>query len=105
MGIGMIMGMHRTRRFFLNKRKIPGSAAFFFGVVLVLWGWPIIGMLIEGFGIVNLFKNFFPKILSWAQYLPVIGPIIQSKPVQSCLRKLRVVGGPLLPLYENKTTI
>lgn len=103
MGIGMIMGAHRTRRFFLNKRKIPGSVAFFVGVLLVLYGWPVIGMLIEGFGIVNLFKNFFPKILSWAQYLPVIGPIIQSKPIQTLIKKLQ--GGPLLPLYENKTMI
>ena len=99
----MIMGAHRTRRFFLNKRKIPGSVAFFVGVLLVLYGWPVIGMLIEGFGIVNLFKNFFPKILSWAQYLPVIGPIIQSKPIQTLIKKLQ--GGPLLPLYENKTMI
>jgi len=101
-GLVFIMGLHRTRKFFLNKKKLPGSIAFFFGIFLVLWGWPIFGMLIELFGIINLFKNFFPKILSWMQYLPVIGPIIRSQPVQKIMKKFR---GPILPTYETKTTI
>ena len=102
-GLVLVMGIHRTRKFFLNKKKIPGSIAFFFGIFLVLWGWPIIGMFIELFGIVNLFKNFFPKILSWMQYLPIIGPIIRSQPCQRLMKKIR---GPILPTYvETKTTI
>merc|ERR1719251_849919 len=89
------MGLHRTRKFFLNKKKFPGSIAFFFGIFLVLWGWPL-------FGIINLFKNFFPKIISWMQYLPVIGPIIRSQPVTSIMKRWR---GPILPTFETKTSI
>eukprot|EP01083_Nonionella_stella_P063240 164332_1 len=101
-GLVFIMGLKKTRKFFLNRKKLPGSIAFFFGIFLVLWGWPIFGMLIELFGIVNLFKNFFPKIISWSQYLPIIGPILQSQPVRNCMKRFR---GPILPTYENKTTI
>ena len=100
-GLVLVMGLQRTRKFFLNKKKLPGSLAFFVGIALVLWGWPIVGMLVELFGIVNLFKNFFPKIISWMQYLPVIGPIIRSQFVQALLKRFR---GPILPTYE-KTTI
>ena len=96
------MGLTRTRKFFLNKKKLPGSLAFFFGAFLVLYGWTIIGMFIEIFGIINLFKNFFPKIISWMQYLPVIGPIIKSQPVQRILKRFK---GPILPQYQTKTTI
>eukprot|EP01083_Nonionella_stella_P076781 209370_1 len=101
-GLVFIMGLHRTRKFFLNKKKLAGSLAFFCGILLVIIGRPILGMLIELFGIINLFKNFFPKIISWLQYLPIIGPIIRSQPVQKVMKRFR---GPILPTYETKTTI
>merc|ERR1712166_367458 len=48
-------------------------AFFFIGIAIVLYGHPVIGMLIEMFGFVNLFGNFFPVALRFAQSLPVIG--------------------------------
>ena len=38
----------------------------------------MIGMLIELFGIVNLFGNFFPIVLSIMKQLPIIGTILNT---------------------------
>jgi hypothetical protein len=47
--------MRNTVRFFYRKGKIRGTVCFLGGITMVLIGWPIIGMLVEIFGIVNLF--------------------------------------------------
>ena len=63
---------------------------FFVGISIVLWGWPMTGMIVEMFGFINLFgcvtggvyrqsppiagcRNFFPVALKFAQSLPVVG--------------------------------
>ena len=42
----------------------------------MLFGWPMIGMIVEVFGILNLFGNFFPIILSLLRNMPIIGPVL-----------------------------
>ena len=37
----------------------------------------MVGMVVEVFGILNLFGNFFPIILSLLRNMPVIGPVLQ----------------------------
>jgi hypothetical protein len=54
-GIVLIIGFERTFRFFFQSYKLKGSLFFFGGIILVLIGWPIIGMLVEGYGSFLLF--------------------------------------------------
>ncbi len=35
-------------------------------------------MLVEGFGFINLFRNFFPAALQLARSLPVLGDILNA---------------------------
>ena len=54
-GLSMIIGFERTFRFFFQRYKIKSSALFFGGILLVLVGWPLIGMIVEFYGFFLLF--------------------------------------------------
>ena len=49
-GVVMIIGAMKTFKFFFQKRKAKGTACFLGGICLVLYGWAMIGILVEGFG-------------------------------------------------------
>ncbi len=49
----LVIGMQNTALFFLKRSR--GAACFLGGILLVLFGWPMIGMAVEIFGIINLF--------------------------------------------------
>lgn len=55
-GLGCVIGLERTFRFFFQRHKIKGSLAFFGGIFVVLLGFPIIGMVIESYGFFALFR-------------------------------------------------
>ncbi|XP_055040902.1 vesicle transport protein GOT1A [Paramisgurnus dabryanus] len=59
-GLAFIIGLKRTTHFFFQRQKLRGSTFFLGGVALVLLKWPRIGMLVESYGFVLLFKSFFP---------------------------------------------
>ena len=51
----MTSGFSATFKFFFQTRKWKGTLCFFIGFFFVLFGWAFIGMMIEGFGFLNLF--------------------------------------------------
>jgi hypothetical protein len=56
-GVTMTIGGRRTLNFFFKrKRNFKGTAFFFSGLALVLYGWALFGMLIESYGFVLLFR-------------------------------------------------
>uniref|UniRef100_A0A8C8SCP9 Golgi transport 1A n=1 Tax=Pelusios castaneus TaxID=367368 RepID=A0A8C8SCP9_9SAUR len=59
-GLAIIIGLRRTSAFFFQKEKLKGTSFFLGGVVLVLLRWPLLGMLLETYGFITLFRNFFP---------------------------------------------
>eukprot|EP00939_MAST-03C_sp_MAST-3C-sp1_P004648 g4648.t1 len=63
----MMIGFQRTLKFFnpigKSTTKITGILCFFSGIFVVLWGWPVVGMLVECYGIVKLFGSFFPIMI------------------------------------------
>jgi len=75
-GLAFVIGLERTFRFFFQRHKLKGSGAFFGGILVVLFGWPLIGMLIEIYGFVVLFSGFFPFAINFIRRLPVIGTIL-----------------------------
>ena len=54
-GLTLIIGPTKTFYFFARKQKLRGSLCFFGGIILVFVKWPIIGILVETFGFLNLF--------------------------------------------------
>eukprot|EP00298_Acanthocystis_sp_HF-20_P029353 c8228_g1_i1.p1 GENE.c8228_g1_i1~~c8228_g1_i1.p1 ORF type:complete len:143 (+),score=30.55 c8228_g1_i1:53-481(+) len=72
-GTILILGVSNTVSFLSQKRKLRGTVCFLGGVFLVLARWPIIGILVEAFGFINLFGNFFPIIIETLRRLPLIG--------------------------------
>ena len=55
---------------------VQGSIFFLSGVGLVVWGWAIIGMIVETYGFWCLFAGFIPTALSFLRRIPVFGRIL-----------------------------
>lgn len=55
-GLACVIGPRRTLSFFFQRHKLKASAAFLGGVIVVLMGWPIVGMILETYGFVLLFR-------------------------------------------------
>ncbi|KAI9015244.1 vesicle transport protein [Phycomyces nitens] len=77
-GIGAIIGPKNTVVFFTRREKLRGSACLLGGIFLVLIKFPFFGFLLEVFGILNLFGDFFPVVFGFLKRLPVIGPILSQ---------------------------
>lgn len=76
-GLTLIIGPQKTFIFFARRNKLKGTAAFLSGILLILLRWPLTGFLVETYGIVVLFGDFFATIASFAGNIPVVGPYIQ----------------------------
>lgn len=55
-GLSLIIGLRRTFAFFFQRHKLKGTSFFLGGVAIVLLRWPLLGMLLEAYGFVSLFK-------------------------------------------------
>lgn len=77
-GLGCVIGLERTFRFFFQKHKLKASIAFFGGIAVVLLGFPLIGMVIESYGFFLLFSGFFPVAINFLRRVPVLGNILNA---------------------------
>jgi hypothetical protein len=75
-GLTLIIGPTKTFYFFARKQKMRGTACFIGGILLVFLKWPFIGVIVETFGFLNLFGDFFPVILTFLRQLPFIGNLL-----------------------------
>ena len=62
-GLSVTIGLQATVRFFTRRRNWRGSAFFLSGAFLVVIGWTIIGLAVEGYGFYLLFSAFFPTVV------------------------------------------
>mmetsp|Transcript_20253 Transcript_20253/g.43403 ORF Transcript_20253/g.43403 Transcript_20253/m.43403 type:complete len:341 (-) Transcript_20253:234-1256(-) len=72
-GIPVMLGPGRTVGYFLQPKKARATGCLGCGIFLVLVGHPVIGILLEIFGLLNLFGNMFPLVMMMAKNLPVVG--------------------------------
>ncbi|KAL3823225.1 hypothetical protein ACHAXA_003504 [Cyclostephanos tholiformis] len=72
-GVPLLIGPGRTAGYFLQPRKARATGCLGCGIFLVLVGHPVIGILLEVFGLLNLFGNMFPLVRMMAKNLPVVG--------------------------------
>ena len=61
-GIPLFIGPTRTIKFFMNPEKFRATGCVLMGLFLVFVGWPIFGIILEIFGLLNLFGNMFPFV-------------------------------------------
>ena len=54
-GITLIIGPQKTFYFFARKQKLRGTVCFLGGIILVFLKWPLIGVIVEPIGFLNLF--------------------------------------------------
>lgn len=76
LGITLLLGPQRTFLFFARRQKLKGTAAFVAGILLILLRWPLIGFVVEIYGIFILFGEFFKTIAGFAYNIPVVGPFL-----------------------------
>ncbi|XP_075250556.1 vesicle transport protein GOT1B-like isoform X2 [Convolutriloba macropyga] len=69
-GVTMIIGLERTIRFFFQRHKLKGTSFFMGGIFIVLFGYPVIGMVLETYGFLSLFGGFIPTIVGFARNIP-----------------------------------
>ncbi|KAL7307321.1 hypothetical protein TKK_0000512 [Trichogramma kaykai] len=75
-GLGCVIGPKRTFFFFFQRHKFRGSIAFLGGIAIVLFGWPLIGMLFEMYGFFVLFSGFLPVAINFLRRVPVLGTFL-----------------------------
>lgn len=61
-GIPLFIGPTKTIKFFMNPEKFRATGCVLMGLFLVFVGWPIFGIILEIFGLLNLFGNMFPFV-------------------------------------------
>ena len=77
-GIPITIGPGRTAGYFFQPKKSRATACLAMGILLVLIGWPVFGMGLEIFGLLNLFGNMFPIVTAMLKQMPVIGPLLKG---------------------------
>ena len=96
-GLACVIGPRRTINFFFQRYKIKASISFLGGVIIVLMGWPIVGMILETYGFVLLFSGFLPVAINFLRRVPVLGTVLNMPGLS---RVLDLIAGD-----SNRTTV
>ncbi|XP_076763453.1 vesicle transport protein GOT1B [Xylocopa sonorina] len=89
-GLGCVIGPKRTLSFFFQRHKIKASVSFLGGIIVVLTGWPIVGMILETYGFILLFGGFFPVAINILRKVPGLRIILNLPGIS---RMLDLVAG------------
>jgi len=81
-GLTLTIGPSRTLKFFSRRDRIRGIACFFGGIVLVMMRWGMTGMILQFYGLVYLFGQFFPIVSQSMQDTPIIGDFLKIQMVE-----------------------
>lgn len=79
-GVLLTMGPSQTISYFVQPEKLRATICLGLGIFLVLIGSPLFGIVLEVFGVLNLFGNMFPILMVFAKQMPVIGELLKSNP-------------------------
>lgn len=97
-GVAMTIGTQATIRFFIRPKNYKGSAAFLAGFILVVWGWAIIGSIVELYGFFLLFSGFFPTVLNFLRTIPVLGRLLDAPALKRVLNRVAPAAAEGLPV-------
>jgi hypothetical protein len=82
-GVAFVIGMERTFKFFFQVRKAKATGCFLGGILIVLLGFPVIGMIVELYGFYLLFKGFLPVAVNFMRRVPIIGNVLNLPGLRS----------------------
>ncbi|KIM50156.1 hypothetical protein SCLCIDRAFT_146208, partial [Scleroderma citrinum Foug A] len=69
-------------------QKLRGTLCFLGGILLVFFKYPFIGMVVETFGFLNLFGDFFPVVLTFLRQLPFVGTLLSLPYIRPVVDRL-----------------
>mmetsp|Transcript_15861 Transcript_15861/g.44356 ORF Transcript_15861/g.44356 Transcript_15861/m.44356 type:complete len:140 (+) Transcript_15861:419-838(+) len=97
-GVAMTIGPGATVRFFLRPKNFKGSGFFLGGAILVIIGWPMIGMILEGYGFIVLFSGFFPTVIMFLKKIPGASVLLDNPAFKSILNRIAPASAEGLPV-------
>ncbi|RYR49810.1 hypothetical protein Ahy_A07g036327 isoform A [Arachis hypogaea] len=91
-GVSLTIGVKSTMQFFTKRSNFKGSISFGIGFLILIMGWPILGMIIEAYGFIVLFSGFWPTLAVFLQKIPILGwlfqqPYVRSRPASTRVRE------------------
>lgn len=106
-GLSTTIGMKSTVQFFTRKKNRKGSAFYLGGCGLVVYGWTVVGLVLEAYGFWLLFCEFFPTVLQFFRQVPFLGRILDLPVIKMIINRLAAKGGQGLPTtrFEAKQTV
>ncbi|XP_017887946.1 vesicle transport protein GOT1B [Ceratina calcarata] len=96
-GLGCVIGPKKTLSFFFQRHKIKASVSFLGGIIVVLMGWPIVGMIVETYGFILLFSGFLPVAINVLRKVPGLRLVSNLPGISRVLNS--IAGDP------NRTTV
>ncbi|XP_062513094.1 vesicle transport protein GOT1B-like [Corticium candelabrum] len=87
-GVAFVIGMERTFKFFFQARKAKATGCFIGGILIVLLGFPVIGMIVELYGFYLLFKGFLPIAVNFLRRVPIIGNVLNLPGLRSLMTRV-----------------
>lgn len=94
-GLILIIGPQRTVAFFTRPTKIRGTVAFSVGIILILMKRSFIGFIVEAFGILGLFGDFFGTIVQFLRSIPYIGDVLSHPFIAPTIDRLAGINNTL----------
>lgn len=88
-GVPMTIGPGRTAGYFFQPKKSRATACLALGIFLVFIGSPVFGIILEVFGLLNLFGNMFPVLAVVMKQMPVVGTLFKGSGKKSSSPKQR----------------
>lgn len=71
-GLMLLMGMRKTVAFFfLRPQKWKASCLFFAGVLLIFFGYALLGLPLQLYALLQLCAAFLPQVLAAARLSPI----------------------------------
>ncbi|KAK6462536.1 Got1/Sft2-like family-domain-containing protein [Scheffersomyces coipomensis] len=87
-GLVLIIGPQRTVTFFTRPTKLRGTLCFAVGILLILMKHAFIGFILESFGILGLFGDFFGTIVQFLRSIPYIGDLLNHPYIAPTIDRL-----------------
>lgn len=96
-GITLTIGIPSTIKFFTKKKHRIGSACFLGGTGLIIIGWALVGLVVQGYGFWRLFAAFIPTVLQYARSVPYVSRVLDLPVVKHMLNRVAPASSAALP--------
>ncbi|VDM20452.1 unnamed protein product [Wuchereria bancrofti] len=85
-GLVLVIGIQRTVAFFFQRHKVKASSLFLGGIIIVLIGWPLLGIVAEIWGF--FLFGFLPVATNFLRQVPIVGSFLCLPGISQILDRL-----------------